>query len=109
MVFRRALEVIQRHGISWISAEIPHTTERAETSNFDTWKDILKRYSKCTLLLSTGRGSNAISEALGLAVLCQFVEVGSVQGTVMGGGRGGEIDSKAFRIPRTFLVMDFNQ
>lgn len=54
-VFRRALEVIQRHGISWISAEIPHTMERAETSNFDTWKDILKRYSKCTLLLSTDR------------------------------------------------------
>ena len=55
MVFGRALEVIQRHGISWISAEIPHTTERAETSDLDTWKDILKRYSKCTLLLSTDR------------------------------------------------------
>lgn len=51
----------------------------------------MKRYSKCTLLLSTDRGSNAISEALGLAVLRLFVEVGSVQATVMGSGRGWKL------------------
>jgi len=72
------------------------TTERAVTSDLDTWKDISKRCSKWqmhTVVVNGSSpryfgGSNAISEAFGLGVLCRPMEVGSIQGAIVGSGRG---------------------